>query len=167
MKILIIDGRPVRSMVAKYHLERLGLQVKMVHDCKLAVELLSERPGDTTSIICDSDLILVDKDAWGPSTGLNFPFLVREAWKGTICLPFQTIPKMILLATSVTAPESEKAKVMGYVDTVIYKPLRASMIAACLQQVLGMGREGHYGRGILEQPANLCSLLCEEHSSGG
>lgn len=47
----------------------------------------------------------------------------------------------ILLASKISASELEKAKASGFADTVIMKPVRASMLAACLQQVLGIGRK--------------------------
>lgn len=159
MRALIVDGRPVRSEVTKHHLQRLGVQITTVSDSKLAVGMLSG--GLNGGIDCDSsatgefDMVLVDKDAWGPSTGLTFPSLLQDAGKrfeGVFC------PKMILMATSMTNFESEKAKAMGYVETVIMKPLRASMIAACLQQVLGLGNKGQQGRGI-EEIGNLRNLL--------
>ncbi|MBA0751387.1 hypothetical protein Gogos_000315, partial [Gossypium gossypioides] len=58
-------------------------------------------------------------------------------------------PKMILLATNITNAELEKAKAAGFADTTIMKPLRASMVAACLQQVLGTGKKRQPGRGML------------------
>lgn len=47
----------------------------------------------------------------------------------------------ILLASKISTSELEKAKASGFADTVIMKPVRASMLAACLQQVLGIGRK--------------------------
>lgn len=42
---------------------------------------------------------------------------------------------MILLATNISNREFDKAKAAGFADTKIMKPLRASMVGACLQQV--------------------------------
>lgn len=53
---------------------------------------------------------------------------------------------MILLATNITVSECEKAKEAGFSDTIIMKPLRASMVAACLQQVLGSGMKNGHGK---------------------
>ena len=47
------------------------------------------------------------------------------------------LPKVILLVTS----ESDKAKAGSLVSTVIMKPLRASTVAACFQEVLGVGKQ--------------------------
>ena len=66
------------------------------------------------------------------------------------------MPQMILLATNISNAEVDKAKAAGFSDTVIKKPLRASMVAACLQQVLGMGKKRQLGNGS----TFLRSLLC-------
>eukprot|EP00249_Psilotum_nudum_P022672 c28605_g2_i3 orf=278-3370(+) len=156
MKAVIVDGRPVRSEVTKYHVQRLGVEVKTVYDCKQALQQLLEGTDCShSSATGNLDMVLVDKDAWGVSTGLSFPFLLKEVCqrKG-----IRKLPKMILLATSITGVESEKSKAMGYLDTVVMKPLRASMIAACLQRALGIGSKGPQGR-LLEEPPNLRNLL--------
>ncbi|KAH7423660.1 hypothetical protein KP509_12G066900 [Ceratopteris richardii] len=161
MSALIVDGALVRSEVTRYHLQRLGLQVRIVSDLDVALEYLIPnshvytRKADDTSILNGKfDLVLVEKDAWGYSSGLNFPSFLRterHGGKSIIC------PKLILIATSMTSAECEIAKLMGYADTIIMKPLRASMIAACLQQVIGMGDESQPGR---EETGNLQNLLC-------
>lgn len=160
MKVLIIDGRLVRLEVTRHHLQRLGLEVMSISDLDLALECLSSgangysRTGEATLMQGKFDLVLVDKDAWGLSSGLNFPSLLRERRQNVKDILY---PKLILMATSMTNAECETAKSMGYVDTIIMKPLRASMIAACLQQVLGMGNKSQQGR---EEPGNLRNLLC-------
>lgn len=58
------------------------------------------------------------------------------------------LPKLILLATNISKDECDKAKAGGFADTVIMKPLRASMIAACLQQVLSTENKRQAGRGV-------------------
>ncbi|KAI5072198.1 hypothetical protein GOP47_0012304 [Adiantum capillus-veneris] len=160
IKALIIDGAAVRLEVSRYHLQRLGLQVSTISDSNLALEYLTcESNGyssrdDNTLPHGKVDVVLVEKDAWGHSSGLNFPSLLsKERWSGTN-VPF---PKFLLMATSMTSTECETAKLMGYVDTIVMKPLRASMIAACLQQVIGMGDSSRQER---EKPGNLRNLLC-------
>lgn len=167
MKALIVDGRPLRSEVTKQHLQRLGIQVKTVTDYSLAIDVLCNghngiRVGSDPSTIGEFNMVLVDKDAWGLSTGLNFPSVVHEArQKLRRAFPRREMsyPKMILMATHMSSSDSEKAKTMGYVDTVIMKPLRASMIAACLEQVLVLGSNGGQGGGLVEEPVNLRRLL--------
>ncbi|CAA0814746.1 Histidine kinase 4 [Striga hermonthica] len=75
-----------------------------------------------------ADMFLVEKDTWIEE---NVP---------------TSVPKMILLATNITAAESERAKAAGFAETVVMKPLRSRMVAACLQQVLGIGQKCQHGR---------------------
>ena len=70
------------------------------------------------------------------------------------------LPKMMLLATNITNAELEKAKAAGFADTTIMKPMRASMVAACLQQVLGIGKKRQPGKYMLNGSSVLQSLLC-------
>lgn len=70
------------------------------------------------------------------------------------------LPKLILLATNYTSAEFDKARSAGFADTVIMKPLRATMIAACLQQVLGIGKKPQLGKDMRNGSSALQSLLC-------
>ncbi|MCO5579778.1 hypothetical protein L7F22_033640 [Adiantum nelumboides] len=166
MKALVVDGRPLRSEVTKQHLQRLGICVKTANDCNLAVDVLngaqnSVRVGGASRSFGDFHMVLVDKDAWGLSTGLNFPAAVQESRKKVKRL-FSRLethyPKMILMATHMATSDSETAKLMGFVDTIIMKPLRARMIAACLEQILVPSENGEQGC-LLEEPKNLRRLL--------
>ena len=100
-------------------------------------------------------MILVEKDLWmsGEDGSVN---LQLQEWKPN-GHTFKS-PKMILLATSITGVEFENAKQVGFADTVIMKPLRASMLAACLQQVLETGKKTQQGKD--NGSSFLKSLLC-------
>ena len=103
------------------------------------------------------DIILVEKDTW-----ISGEDGVSSVWKldwkqNGHALKF---PKMILLATNITNSEFDKAKAAGFADTVIMKPLRASMVAACLLQVLGMGKKRSQGKCMPNGSSFLQSLLC-------
>lgn len=160
MKAVVVDGKHVRAQVTKYHLQRLGVQVEVAYDVKSAVAVISgRRNGDICSQTKMTDMILVDKESWGPGMGLTFPQLLRDSIQnGRGRLSLESL-KMILLATSITSLESEKAKAAGFVETVIMKPLRASMVAACLQQELGLGSKRQQGKGLMDGPPFLQSLL--------
>lgn len=56
--------------------------------------------------------------------------------------------------------EFDKAKEVGFSDTLIMKPLRASMIGACLQQVLGSGKKRQLGKDMANGSNFLKGLLC-------
>ncbi|XP_077236174.1 histidine kinase CRE1-like [Tasmannia lanceolata] len=157
MKAIVVDGRPVRGAVTTYHLQRLGIAVEIVSSIKKAFGALSGQNGCFKSGIGkQTNMILVEKESWSSEMGVGLPEWLLD-WKqnGRIL----ELPKMILLATSITVAESKKAKAAGFVDTVIMKPLRASMLAACLQQVLGLGSRRQQGKQMLKGSAFLHSLL--------
>lgn len=136
LRATIVDGNPIRSAITRYHLKRLGILVEVVGDIRLAVDL-SERQ--------QPDMILIEKDVWLSSYEDNKSGSL--CWKhngNAVKLPKKTI----LLATSITNSEFDKAKQAGFADTVIMKPLRASMVAACLQQVLETGKKMQQGKGM-------------------
>ncbi|KAM7255335.1 hypothetical protein ACFE04_020576 [Oxalis oulophora] len=84
------------------------------------------------------DFIFVEKDLWlSGEDSCSSLRLVDYKQNGHV-LKF---PKIILLASNISVPEFEKAKAAGFEDTVIMKPLRASMVAACLQKVMGLGKK--------------------------
>ncbi|KAL5162416.1 Histidine kinase 4 [Glycine soja] len=138
MKVIVVDGKPVRAAVTRYHLKRLGILVKVANRISKAVALCG-KSGSLKSGMFQPDIIMVEKDTW--ITGEDGIF---NTWKHN----GRTIkmPKMILLATNISNAEFDKAKFTGFTDTVIMKPLRASMVAACLQQVLGMGKKRQLGK---------------------
>ncbi|KAF8378824.1 hypothetical protein HHK36_030173 [Tetracentron sinense] len=157
LKAIVVDGKPVRAAVTRYHLQRLGILVEDAHSIKIALGVVSGKNGSLRSGIGkQTDLILVEKDSLILGEDGVFPLPLMD-WKQNgrtlVC------PKMILLATSISTAESDKAKVVGFADTLIMKPLRTSMIAACLQQVLGMGNKRQQGKQMLNGSAFLHSLL--------
>ena len=98
------------------------------------------------------DIIMVEKDTW-----ISGEEGIFNMWKQNGNM--YKMPKMILLATNIGKTEFDQAKAMGFSDTVIMKPLRASMVAACLQQVLGMGKKRQLGKDMPNGYAFLQSLL--------
>lgn len=144
LKAVVVDEKPVRAAVTQYHLNRLGIMVKMSSSIKDASS--TAKNGLTSSEDkFQPDIILVEKDCWisGEDSGFNAQLL---DWKpnGHVF----KLPKLILLATNISKDECDKAKAGGFADTVIMKPLRASMIAACLQQVLSTENKRQAGRGV-------------------
>ncbi|OMO72517.1 hypothetical protein COLO4_27599 [Corchorus olitorius] len=155
LKAVVVDGKPVRAAVTKYHLKRLGILVEVASSVKIAASS-SGKNGSSHGSKMQPDIILVEKDSWlsGEDGGLSLWML---DWKqnGHVF----KLPKMILLATNITNAELEKAKAAGFADTTIMKPMRASMVAACLQQVLGTGKKRQPGN-MLNGSSVLRSLLC-------
>lgn len=84
------------------------------------------------------NMVLVDKEAWGEGSGLAFiRRLVDLRLKGTL-KSWQTMPKLFLLASSISPADSDCLRLAGYADS-IRKPLRLSTVAACLCKALGVG----------------------------
>lgn len=102
------------------------------------------------------DMILVEKDLWVTDQDGGFSMGQSNMKQNGHILK---LPAMILLATNINDSEFEKAKLAGYADTVIMKPLRASMVAACLQQVLGIGKRRQQGNDMPNGSTFLHSLL--------
>lgn len=156
LKATVIDGKPVRAAITKYHLKRLGVQVELINSIGMAVSMSGKNSSMRSINEWQPDMLLVEKDSWlSGEDGVNLGLLDWKP-KGHMF----KVPKMILLATNITSTEFEKAKAAGFADTVIMKPLRASMVAACLQQVLGMGKKTQQGKTMLNGTSFLRSLLC-------
>ncbi|GMH26276.1 hypothetical protein Nepgr_028119 [Nepenthes gracilis] len=155
LKAIVLDNRPVRAAVTRYHLRRLQIQAKVACSIRLA-ELPGTNGSLTSGYECQPDMILVEKDLWLCGESDLKTWLFEWKHNGHI---FQ-LPKLILLAANISSDEVEKAKASGFADTVIMKPLRASMLAACLQQVLGLGKKWQQGKGMRNGSTTLKSLLC-------
>ncbi|KAG2708288.1 hypothetical protein I3760_05G185200 [Carya illinoinensis] len=156
LKAVVVDEKPVRAAVTRYHLQRLGILVEVSSSIKIAVAMCGKN-GSLTSRSFQPDLILVEKESWmsGEEGGLNVR-LLESKQNGNM---FQ-VPKLVLLATNIRDAEFEKSKAAGFSDTVIMKPLRASMVAACLQQVMGIGKKTRQGKDMPNESSYLQSLLC-------
>ncbi|XP_065855867.1 histidine kinase 4 [Euphorbia lathyris] len=140
LKAIVVDGKPVRAAVTRYHLKRLGI----LADVATTLKLSGAKNASLTSGISQPDIVLVEKDLWiSAEDSITSARLMDWKPNGHVF----KLPKMILVATNITADEFNKAKAAGFADTVIMKPLRASMVAACLQQVLGMGKKRPQGNG--------------------
>nr|CAB3493466.1 unnamed protein product [Digitaria exilis] len=153
---LLVDRRPVRATVTKYHLQRLGITSEVVATTELAHGVLSGRNGHSltrwsisTAItkvmvldllliflnsLCSTKLpsmLLIESDSWNSKMDDSLQSRLLEV-KQNGHTP--VLPKIILLA----AAESDKRKANYAVDSVITKPLKASTLAACLFQALGI-----------------------------
>uniref|UniRef100_A0A164SP81 histidine kinase n=1 Tax=Daucus carota subsp. sativus TaxID=79200 RepID=A0A164SP81_DAUCS len=155
LKAILVDERPVRAAITKYHLKRLGILVEIAASIKIAATMSGINGIVRSRNRLQQDMILIEKDSWLSSEDdfLNLR-LINCKQNGDDNL----LSKMILLATNITSAEFDKAKAAGFADTVIMKPLRASMVAACLQQVFGTGKKPQ-GKEMLNG-SFLRSLLC-------
>ncbi|CAN6299660.1 unnamed protein product [Urochloa humidicola] len=152
MRALIIDGRNTRAEITMYHLQRLGIQCNLVATPESACSALLEA---CTSSRNNPNMVLVDTEAWGKGSGFAFyrrlvDLQLKGAHKSS-----QPMPKVFLLGSSISPPESDYLRITGYGDC-IRKPLRLSTIAACLHKTLGIGVTRQHNR---DQSLVLRSVL--------
>ncbi|XP_024007551.1 histidine kinase 4 [Eutrema salsugineum] len=161
MRAIVVDAKPVRAAVTRYHMKRLGINVDVVTSLKTAVSVVtafgrngSPLPSGTTKP--QLDMILVEKDSWISTEDNDSEMrLLNPRTNGNV---HHKSPKLALFATNITNAEFDRAKSAGFADTVIMKPLRASMIGACLQQVLEL-RKTRQQHPEGSSPETLKSLL--------
>ncbi|XP_042446722.1 probable histidine kinase 5 [Zingiber officinale] len=153
MRGLVVDGRPIRARVIEYHLQRLGIHVDIVTKQDMAVQTILD--SCCTSGRNHIDMVLVDKDAWGEGSGKSFPRLFSECQQHGTLMPQEHQPKMFLIATSLTSTEVSDLKSAGYDDSIL-KPLRLSMIIACLHKALGTELKQQHTK---RKPVALQSIL--------
>ncbi|KAJ4832230.1 Histidine kinase 4 [Turnera subulata] len=152
LKAVLVDGKPVRAAVSRYHLKRLGIRAEVASSLQEAASNCGKNGWLTSGSKIQPDLVLVEKDSW----------ISGDDGSSAICKHSENIyklPKMILLATNISNVEFEKAKAAGFSETVIMKPLRATMVAACLLQALGMGKKRPQGKDMPNGASSLKSLL--------
>ncbi|OMO62536.1 hypothetical protein COLO4_33016 [Corchorus olitorius] len=146
---LIIDNRSIRAEVTKYHLRRLGI----------SVEITSSMESACTSAFGHLAMILIDKDIWNQETVVQLRSLLKEHGQNGRLGLSRNLPKIFLLATSMSPVERSKLKTAGFVDNVLMKPLRLSVLIACFQEALGNGRKDQSHR---KKTSTLGGLLREK-----
>ncbi|KAM3294475.1 hypothetical protein ACQJBY_037392 [Aegilops geniculata] len=133
LSTLLVDKRPVRATVTEYHLQRLGIASKSVRTIEQALGVLLGRNGTSLTSMPRKQLsmLLVESDSWGLK--MDVPLRTRFLeMKQNRCE--SVFPQVILLSLA----DSDKMKAEYAVDSVITKPLKASTLAACLFQSLGI-----------------------------
>lgn len=160
MRAIVVDAKPVRAAVTRYHMKRLGINVDVMTSLRTAVSTVTASSGRNGSPLPSGtmklDMILVEKDSWISTEDIDSE--IRQMNSRTNGNVHHKSPKLALFATNITNSEFDRAKSAGFADTVIMKPLRASMIGACLQQVLELRKtRQQYPEG--SSPATLKSLL--------
>lgn len=127
MKAILVDGKPVRSAVTRYHLNRLGITVQVVNNMSMGVQAFGQN-GATESREKPS-MLFIQNDIWRPETDIQ---LLNRLHALRMNGQVHELPKLILLVTS----EADKDKYGSTFNAVLCKPIRASTIASCLQQLL-------------------------------
>ncbi|THG11664.1 hypothetical protein TEA_005911 [Camellia sinensis var. sinensis] len=132
---LIVDSRPVRAKMSRYHVQRLGIHVQMAPDLNQAFSSIASG----NSVI---DMILVEQEVWDKDSALS-TILVNKLRKVDHGVP----PKLFILSNSISSTKSSLATSGVCTPNFIMKPLRASMLAASLQRAMGVGNKGNCRNG--------------------
>ncbi|ONM35013.1 histidine kinase2 [Zea mays] len=143
---LVVDHRPVRAKVTKYHLQRLGVQTELTTDLD---QYISKNN-------CGSQiakLVLIDKETWLKESH-SMPLLVTKLRNKD--QPDST--KLFLLENPKSSVKSNSHIFREYNLNVIMKPLRASMLQVSLQRALGGIDKLHCRNGVVGN-STLGSLL--------
>ncbi|KAE8695289.1 Histidine kinase 2 [Hibiscus syriacus] len=141
---LIIDNRSIRAEVTRYHLRRLGISVAITSSLESACTYLSSVFG--TSTFAHLAMILIDKDVWNQEEVIQLRSMLEGHRQNGKLDVSTNLPKIFLLGTSMSPVERSKLKTAGFVDNVLMKPLRLSVLIACFQEALGNGRKGQVQR---------------------
>lgn len=136
MTALVVDPRPVRAKVSRYHVERLGIHVEVVSDLIQGLSMIGS--GKTTI-----NMVLIEQEVWDKDSGAQA--LAIKNFKNDLGVP----SKMFLLANSIGSPRATAASSGAYTPHVIMKPLRASMLAASLQRAMGVSNKSNPRNGEL------------------
>ncbi|MED6157640.1 Hexokinase-3 [Stylosanthes scabra] len=134
MTALLIDPRPARAKVCRYHMQRLGIRIQVVSDLSQGLSTITEG----NQII---NIVLIEQQVWDRDSCMSSGFV-----DSTSRVHDGVAPKLFILVNS-NACLGETSGTSN--PRVIIKPLRASMLAASLQRAMGVScRNG-------EVPASL------------
>ncbi|KAJ7960275.1 Histidine kinase [Quillaja saponaria] len=139
LRALVIDKRSIRAEVTRYYMQRLGISLDIASSLKSACSYLSKTCETSMSPLLA--MILIDKDVCDKETGLLFHHSLKEKWQISVKEESVNFLKIYLLATSISTQEHEVLKSVGFVDNVLMKPLRLSVLIACFQDALGNGEK--------------------------
>ncbi|XAR64387.1 Histidine kinase [Bertholletia excelsa] len=127
MKALVVDSRPVRAKVSRYHIQRLGVNVEVVPDLNQGFSCICS---GTATI----NMVLIEQEVWDKEDLVLSAHFVKRLKKIDVSVP----PKLFLLSNSISSTRDSFATSGVYTPIVIMKPLRASMLAASLERAMGV-----------------------------
>ncbi|KAL3511450.1 hypothetical protein ACH5RR_030851 [Cinchona calisaya] len=145
MRALVVDPRPTRAKVSKYHIQRLGIHVEVVPDLDHAFSGITT--GDATI-----NVVIIEQEVWDNDFAMSTLFVQKLRGVDT-----GVAPKLFLLANSLSSTRTTVSACGIPASSVIIKPIRASMFAASLQRSMGVGIRGNLRNG--ELPPTLGNLL--------
>ncbi|KAI7731352.1 hypothetical protein M8C21_006736 [Ambrosia artemisiifolia] len=143
MQAVVVDPRPVRAEVSRYHIQRLGMHVEIVSSLTSMLSMLTY---GTQTI----HVVFIEEEVWDQDLGNSAVFLYKLK-----NLDHVIPPKLFLLTNSIGAHRHKNAFSS---PTVITKPLRVSMLAASLQRAMG-GNKSNDRNGEIPKLLSLSKLL--------
>ncbi|KAL0004607.1 hypothetical protein SO802_012168 [Lithocarpus litseifolius] len=143
MTALVVDPRPVRAKVSRYHIQRLGISVEVVSDLNQGWSNISSGNGAI-------DIVLVEQEVWDRDSHLSSLFI--NNFKK---IDRRTPPKLFLLANFISTSRTSATTSGDNTPSIIMKPLRSSMLAASLQRAMGVGSKGNARNRDLPSLRNL------------
>ncbi|KAG9144595.1 hypothetical protein Leryth_010805 [Lithospermum erythrorhizon] len=146
MRALVVDSRPVRAQVTKYHIQRVGIHVEMASDFDQGIAVV-------TTGLMQINMVFVEEEVWNKDVIVSGEFVskLRRHYNNVA-------PKLFLLSNSVSSTKTKMLDSHVAMPFVIMKPLRASMLAASLQRSMGICNKGNRKNGELSS-IPLHSLL--------
>lgn len=139
LRALVVDGRTIRAEVVRYHLRRLGISVDVAFSLEYACSYISSSCNGSES--AHVAMVLVDRDSWSIETDPTFHNLLEEFRELSRTKYPECPPKIFLLSKTLSSTECHELKSAASVDGIILKPLRLSILVACFQEALGIGKK--------------------------
>lgn len=131
MTALVVDPRPVRAKVARYHIQRLGINVESAPDLNQGFDSICAKNTNTS-------IVLVEQEVWDKDLSSSAHFINRLKM-----IASGTTPKLFVLTNSICSTKASAIACGADTPSIIMKPLRVSMLAASLQRALGVGNKGN------------------------
>ncbi|CAH9072808.1 unnamed protein product [Cuscuta epithymum] len=154
LRAIVIDGKRIRAEVTRYHLQRLGLNVKTTCTVDDACSYLSSFSRKSESE--HFDIIFIDKDNWNKESSFALRNAIKILRPKGLKALFGSTPKLFLLATEMSSTEGNKLKSDGLVDNVLIKPICLSMLLSCFQEAADFTHKSQVTR---RKPSTLGDLL--------
>ncbi|KAL2938541.1 Histidine kinase 2 [Bienertia sinuspersici] len=151
LRALVIDKRSTRAEVTRYHLQRLGISADVVSSLHSAFSVITNT--SSASTLAPLAMVLIDREVWEKEPVIEMRRLLTDAMSNS---SMDRVPKIFLLATSLSPPERSELKSSHLVDDIISKPLRLSVLTGCFHEAFSNGRKRQLNRA---KPATLGSLL--------
>ncbi|KAK4488752.1 hypothetical protein RD792_004536 [Penstemon davidsonii] len=133
MRALLVDPKPVRAKVSRYHIQRLGIHVDLNQDFS-TLNLRNKT----------INMIFIEEEIWDRDLGSLTTFF-NDLKK----VDPSTTPTLFLLSNSISSTRSSFSALGVPTPFVVMKPLRASMLGASIQRAMGVGNRGNYRNGEL------------------